>query len=217
MVIEKFPPVEEAQPDGLLAVGGDLEVPSLLAAYKSGIFPWPPDDDILLWFAPPKRALIFLSDFHISKSTAKHLRRAEYSFAINENFSAVIEECRRGQTRPELGTWITPSMILAYKEMHRQGHCHSIECYYKKELVGGVYGVAIGGYFAAESMFYLQSNASKLALHHLVQYLAAKDVKWFDCQVINPFLASIGATEVPRKNFMSLLSEALTKNLTLFS
>lgn len=217
MAILEFPPVDFADADGLLAVGGDLDVESLLLAYRSGIFPWPVDDEHLTWFAPSRRAVIFVKDFSISKSLRRELRRNEYRFAFNENFEQVIRECAEIKNRGrQTGTWITEDIVTAYSEMQSAGFAHSIECYYEDELVGGLYGVAIGGMFAGESMFYRRSNASKLALWHAIEHLENKGVKWMDCQVINPFLKSLGAVTIDRVEYMTLLEEALAKQIKLF-
>jgi len=217
LAILEFPPIETADETGLLAAGGDLEVSSLLLAYSSGIFPWPQDEELPLWFAPPRRALLFFKDYHASRSLKKTLRRPGWSFSINKRFTDVITACARGDMRKEQnGTWITPSMISAYVDFHKAGFCHSIECYYEGELAGGIYGVSIGKMFAAESMFYNRPNGSRLSLHYLVEYLQKQDVEWLDCQIINPFLQSFGTTEIPRDQYMELLSKSVSKKVSLF-
>jgi len=218
MAILSFPPFETASPEGILAVGGDLDVDSLLLAYKNGIFPWPIDERLLTWFAPPKRAITWLKDFHIPKSLKKERRRPGWSFTVDRNFAEVIHSCAELKNRrAQAGTWITKDIIRAYLELHRYGYAHSIECYYENNLVGGLYGVAIGGMFAGESMFYRRPNASKLALCFLVDKLRAKGVEWFDCQVMTPLLKRFGAIEVERDQFMKLLKKAVQQEITLFS
>lgn len=200
----KFPPVETANEHGLLAVGGDLEPESLLLAYRSGIFPWPvSEDDELLWFCPPKRAVLPLANFHLSRSLQRVLVKTPFDFKVNQNCKAVIEGCQQTINRPrQQGTWITDEMKAAYLELHRRGIVHSFECYLEDKLVGGVYGVSIGGTFAAESMFYRYSNASKAILWILGQFLFAHGAVWIDCQIMNPHLASLGAVEIPREEFL---------------
>ena len=207
-----FPAVELADEDGLLCVGGELCPELLLLAYKSGIFPWPLFEDApITWFAPPTRALLFVEDFHLSRSTLKEAKKRGYRYARNESFREVIESCAISENRKgQQGTWINREMVDAYTELHSLGYCHSFECYEGEELIGGVYGIEIGKMFAGESMFYKKSNASKLCLWHLIEYLREKKIGWLDCQVISPFLVSIGAVEVERKVFMELLDRSLS-------
>lgn len=203
-MILKFPPVESANEYGLLAIGGDLEPESLLLAYQSGIFPWPvSDDDELLWFCPPSRAVLLLESFRLSRSMERVLLKTPFNFKINQNCSSVISGCQQIINRPrQAGTWITNEMKDAYLELHQRGFVHSFECYLEEELVGGVYGVSIGRAFSAESMFYRYPNASKAVLWILGQFLFAQGVTWIDCQIINPHLTSLGAVEIPREEFL---------------
>jgi leucyl/phenylalanyl-tRNA--protein transferase len=211
MVIKGFPPVSEADEYGLLAIGGDLEVESLLLAYSNGIFPWPIDDLNLTWFAPPRRAVLFLDDFHCSKSLRRSINKTDRTFSINRRFDEVISRCAETINRPgERGTWITDQIQEAYCKLHLEGFAHSFECYNREELIGGVYGVSVGGVFAAESMFYREDDASKMTLQYMVQYLGAQNVPWIDAQVLNPFLKSMGFKEIPRARYMKLLQERLS-------
>lgn len=217
MTVIEFPPVDYADENGLLAVGGDLEVDSLLLAYRSGVFPWPINERQLTWFAPPERTLLFLDEFHPSRSLRKELKRKDYELVINRNFEAVIRACAESNNRSgQRGTWITNQIIDGFVNFHRAGFAHSIECYKSGELAGGLYGVAIGHYFGGESMFYHSENGSKLALCYLVDYLRSRSVEWIDCQVSNPFLESIGARSIPRVEFMKMLPQALAVNGSLF-
>lgn len=210
MAIVKFPALESADEDGLLAVGGDLEVESLLTAYRGGIFPWPVDEHTLLWFAPPERAVIMLDLFHVSRRLARALRKEPFTTTVDQAFREVITRCAEVKNRGEQhGTWITEEIVDAYCELHRQGFCHSVESWRDGELVGGIYGVQIGHYFAAESSFYRATDASKAAMCRLVDYLRSQGITWFDCQVLTPFSSSFGATEVPRAKFMQMLRAAL--------
>jgi leucyl/phenylalanyl-tRNA--protein transferase len=209
MTITAFPPVETADDDGLLAIGGDLEVESLLLAYRSGIFPWPINEGILAWFAPPERAVIFLDEFHIPRRLQRELTRTQFSSRIDTNFTEVISRCAEVKNRGEQdSTWITPDIIEAYSELFTLGVAHSFETYHNDVLVGGLYGVRIGRFFAAESSFYRMTNASKVAMITLVEYLKKEGISWFDCQVLTPFSESFGAREIPRSDFMKLLGEA---------
>ena len=216
MTIFEFPPLETADEYGLLAVGGDLEVSSLLLAYRSGIFPWPIDNSILAWFSPHERAVLFFDEFHISRSLKREIRKNNYTVTFNKMFPQVISLCaksRKGLGRKTKNTtWITEPMISAFVELHNKGFAYSVECLSGEELVGGVYGVKIGGMFSAESMFYLEPNASKVALVYLVNYLTEHGVSWLDCQVINPFTRSIGVREISREDYLVLLARAVTQD-----
>lgn len=211
MTIVEFPPIESADPSGLLALGGDLDVDSLLLAYRSGIFPWPFDERFVAWFAPPERAVLFLDKLHVSRSLRKLRARTTFTFREDGDFNRVIDECAKTFNRiGQRGTWITKRMKAAYRRLHEAGHCHSYECYDGERLVGGLYGVALGRFFAGESMFYREPNASKLAFWYLCERLEERSVRWIDCQVLTPLLESFGAEVVSRERYMQLLAEALT-------
>lgn len=222
MPIKEFPSVDLADDDGLLAAGGDLAVESLLLAYRSGIFPWPLYPDVLTWFAPPERAVLFLEKFHVSTSLKKERRRSKFVFTIDRAFQSVIDHCRTvknrrdSRGRRQRGTWITPEMLAAYTDLHQAGYAHSVECWDGSRLVGGIYGVAIGLMFAGESMFYLEPNASKLAFVYLVEHLRARGASWMDCQVVTPLTESFGAELITRKEFSQILSEAIRSRRKLF-
>lgn len=210
MAVIEFPPVESADEDGLLAVGGDLQPQSLLRAYRSGIFPWPIDEHSLLWFAPPRRAVLALEEFHVARRLGRDLRKSPFVATTNQAFRDVITRCAEVKNRgTQRGTWITPELIEAYCELHRLGFCHSFESWRDGQLVGGVYGVQIGRYFSAESSFYREPNASKAAMCSLVGFLRAEGSLWLDCQVLTPFSSSFGAKEIPRATFMEMLRAAL--------
>lgn len=208
-MIIKFPPLETADPEnGLLAIGGDLEVESLALAYRSGIFPWPHNDRSLLWFAPPMRAVLDFEAFHIPRRLKRHLKKANFSFQINKDFPAVIKACALSKHRGS--TWITPNMIEAYIDFHKAGFAYSFETYDESEaLVGGLYGVKIGRFFAGESMFYRASHASKYALIQTVDYLKKGGSTWMDIQMVTPLLESFGGKEIPRTQFMKRLADTL--------
>ena len=204
-----FPPVEFADEEGFLAWGGDLEPETLRLAYQSGIFPWPMDNLPILWFAPPERAILRLADFHVSRSLKKLLRQKNWRVCIDTNFQCVIENCAAAYRPTQHGTWITRDIQRAYYRLHQNGEAHSVEVYLEDELVGGLYGVNWGGYFAGESMFHHVSGASKVALCFLVEHLQKQGVTWIDCEVINPLFESLGAIEIPRDEFMTMHKAAL--------
>ncbi len=210
MVITRFPPVSRADPDGLLAIGGDLEPDSLIMAYRGGIFPWPVDGETLAWFAPPKRAVLFLDEFHLSRRLRRSLSKSAFENRMDHDFLGVITHCAELANRGDQdGTWITEEIIGAYSELFRMGYCHSFETYLEGNLVGGIYGVQIGAFFAAESSFFRVSDASKSAMCFMVNYLRGAGASWFDCQVLTPFSLGFGAREVPRDEYMKMLSSAV--------
>jgi leucyl/phenylalanyl-tRNA--protein transferase len=209
MAITTFPPLEDADEDGLLALGGDLEVASLLLAYRSGIFPWPISRSMLAWFSPPQRAVLFLKDFHCPRSLRRTRRDPYWRCTLSQSFSSVIQGCADSRNRKgQRGTWITPQLVAAYESLFSAGYAYSVETWYREELVGGLYGVMLDGWYTAESMYYTAPNASKIALAYLVELLVAEGKTWLDCQVLNPFTASFGVREIPRSEFLSLMSHS---------
>jgi len=200
-----FPPLTSAltDPNGLLAIGGDLSTPRLINAYKSGIFPWFNEDEPIMWWSPDPRAIISTQDLYINRTLKKILNRRLFSITVNNAFDKVIELCADAPFRQE-DTWIVTDMINAYRALHEKGHAHSIEVWQNNELVGGLYGVAVNGYFSGESMFYTKPNASKVALVTLIKRLAQYGVSFIDCQINNPFLSSMGCREISRKEFVEL-------------
>jgi len=205
---ERFPPLERAldEPPGLLAAGGDLSAPRLLAAYRRGIFPWYSPGQPVLWWSPDPRAVLFPDEFRCSRSLAKTLRNGGFDTRIDYDFAAVIEGC--AAPRPSsAGTWITREMRTAYLELYRQGHAHSIETYLKGRLAGGLYGVRLGGVFFGESMFSRERDASKVALARLVELCRTDAIAVIDCQLSSRHLESLGSRLVPRSEFQALLRE----------
>ena len=203
-----FPPLEQAlrRPNGLLAAGGDLSPQRLMRAYRHGIFPWFSPGEPILWWSPDPRMVLFPSELKISRSLAKTLRKGQFAITADTAFDQVIEGCsepRAGQP----GTWITPQMQQAYRKLHQRGHAHSVETWQQGRLVGGLYGVAIGRAFFGESMFSRVSEASKVALAHLVPQLEGWGFGLIDCQMRTPLLASFGAREVARSEFARRLAE----------
>jgi leucyl/phenylalanyl-tRNA--protein transferase len=203
-----FPPVERAlrRPNGLLAAGGDLSSRRLLLAYRSGIFPWYSTGEPILWWSPDPRMVLYPDEFKISRSLAKTLRKADYETRADTAFEGVINAC--SEPRPhQRGTWITEEMKQAYVELHRLGVAHCIETWRNGELVGGLYGIALGRMFFGESMFSRVSDASKIALVALVQQLRQWRFGLIDCQQNTPLLASFGAREIPRREFTDQVAE----------
>lgn len=206
-----FPPVEQASPEGLLAVGGDLRPERLLEAYRHGIFPWYEEDQPILWWSPDPRAVIFPDKLHVPRSLDKTIRRGHFTLTLDTCFRNVMMECAGPRTQyPEGGTWIIPAMIEAYTKLHELGHAHSIETWQEGTLVGGLYGVAIGGAFFGESMFSRTTDASKVALVSLVRQLRVWGFQIFDCQQASPHVMRLGAEEIPRRIFIQHLNTALT-------
>ena len=202
-----FPPTHQAlaEPNGLLAVGGDLSTDRLLAAYRLGIFPWFEDDQPILWWTPSPRAVLFTDQIHISKSLKKTIRKKRFTIKADQQFEAVIDACASPRQENE-GTWITSEMRLAYIELAKKGHAHSVETYLDDQLVGGLYGICIGRIFFGESMFSTESDASKVAFVHLALRLKRFGFKLIDCQVHSQHLASLGANEIERSDFETILT-----------
>ncbi len=211
-MIVQFPPVELADDEsGLLAVGGDLEIASLELAYRNGIFPWPVSEhDPILWFAPPERAILEFDKLRIPRRLKRELKKVRFELRINTCFAEVIKACARSTNRRgQPGTWLTADMIDAFIRFHEVGMAHSFETFDEHgKLVGGMYGVKIGRYFAGESMFYIKTNASKFALLQAVSHLKQRGSTWMDVQVMTPLLASFGAIDIPRDLFMQRLKKA---------
>jgi len=202
-----FPPPSRAlkEPNGLLCAGGDLEPARLLAAYRTGIFPWYGEGEPLLWWSPDPRMVLVPAEFRISHSLRKRLRKPDYTVRCDTSFEAVMSACAAPRQAAG-GTWILPEMRAAYLRLHRLGHAHSVETWIDGELVGGLYGVALGRAFYGESMFARVTDASKIALAHLARYLVHRDFAVVDCQMNTSHLASLGAREIPRSDFVAGLA-----------
>jgi len=212
---ERFPPLERAldEPAGLLAAGGDLSPARLLAAYERGIFPWYSPGQPVLWWSPDPRAVLFPAEFRCSRSLAKTLRNRGFQTHIDRNFKATIEGC--SAPRPSsLGTWITPEMRAAYLELHHCGHAHSFETYLGATLVGGLYGVRLGGVFFGESMFSREPDASKVALARLVEWCLEEHIAVIDCQLPSRHLHSLGSRLIARAEFQNLLRRHVNRQHT---
>ena len=207
----QFPHPDLAQSDGLLAIDGDLSSATLISAYSQGIFPWYDNSTPILWWSPDPRAIMELNNLYISKRLARTIRQGKFKTTINRNFRGVMERCA---FRPYEGTWITSDVINAYQNLHAMGYAHSVEAWLDDRLVGGIYGVSIGGLFAGESMFHTETDAGKVALARLVEHLAAKDYELFDLQILNDHTASLGATEIPRNDYLQRLKKAIARPVT---
>jgi len=192
-------------PDGLVAVGGNLNPTTLLNAYKKGIFPWFEEPQPILWWSPSTRAVLKPGQAHIGKTMIKVLRNGDFSLSTNQAFDDVINACAAPRARAR-GTWITPAMTTAYRELHNLGHAHSLECWQRGRLVGGLYGVQVGAVFCGESMFSRVSNASKVAFIGLSQALATKGFQLIDCQLENPHLSSLGVEIIDRNYFLKIIT-----------
>ena len=213
-----FPPPDTARDDldGLLLLGGEPTVENLLAAYGQGIFPWPVPGWPLPWFCPPRRGILQLARLHVGRSLARAARQSPWRISFNEAFGAVMQACQT-QPRPgQDGTWITAGLLRGYGALHAAGYAHSVEVWEGAALVGGLYGVAVRGVFAGESMFHLRPNASKLAVLALVAHLRTRGSTFFDIQQLTPHMAALGAEEVGRNEFLALLRAEQTVGRTLF-
>lgn len=209
-----FPPIERAmtEPNGLLAVGGDLSEQRLLNAYRHGIFPWYEEGQPILWWSPAPRAVLFPEQLHISRSLKKSIRSKGYTVSFDRCFREVMQACAEPR-KPGGGTWITHEMLDAYCKLHDEGFAHSVETWKNERLVGGIYGIALGQLFFGESMFCRETDASKVALVALTRQLADMGFKLIDCQVGNAHTFSLGAVEISRREFKSYLNEYIQNEI----
>ena len=204
----RFPSPELADEEGLLTVGGQLTPTWLLAAYGQGIFPWPlvvPEGHILAWFSPDPRAVLSWDSLHIPRRLKRRLRRGEFEITCNVAFATILDYCAAPRSNDSM-TWITPSMKQAYRQLHDLEYAHSVEIWQNRQLVGGLYGVAIGSYFSGESMFHLQSDASKVAVVAMTAHLQHRGFDLFDIQQSTPHMQEMGATQMPRSEFLKRVS-----------
>ncbi|WP_035727090.1 leucyl/phenylalanyl-tRNA--protein transferase [Eisenibacter elegans] len=204
-----FPPVELADEDGILALGGDLSQERLLLAYRSGIFPWYSQGDPIIWWSPNPRFVLYPKNLKVSKSMRTILRQGRFRVSFDQAFEQVIGACRHIPRSGQYGTWITDEMLQAYLDLHHQGYAHSVEVWQDEQLVGGLYGVSMGRVFFGESMFSKVSNASKAGFLTLTQKLAQLDFQLIDCQVHTTHLESLGAIHIPRTTFVQQLHHLL--------
>jgi len=206
-----FPNPKDAEPTGLVAIGGDLSVPRLLEAYKIGIFPWFNEGDPILWFSPNPRLVLFPNELHISKSLRKSINSGRFEIRFDSCFTDVICKCSKTKRKEQNDTWITNDMINAYSRLYEEGYSHSVETFMDGELVGGLYGVSLGGAFFGESMFHTVRDASKVALYYLVERLKEWDFDFIDSQVANIHMISLGARGIERDVFINLLQLTLNR------
>jgi len=204
-----FPDPQLANAEGLVAVGGDLSVERLLLAYRSGIFPWTANP--LTWWSPDPRAIFHLDHFHCPRSLAKEVRRGQFEIARNQAFRQVMESCA-APAPGRRSTWISPEFIEAFHNLHKEGHAHSVEYRCSGELLGGIYGVAIGGFFAGESMFHRVNNASKICLFYLVQHLRERGFALLDIQMLTPITIQLNGVNITRVEYLKQLEHAVNLN-----
>lgn len=201
-----FPPVDMADEEGLLAIGGDLSTERLLLAYQCGIFPWYSEDEPICWWSPDPRFVLYPPELKISNSMKTVLQNGKYRFTINRAFEQVIQNCKTISRKGQDGTWISPAMQQAYITLYKMGYAHSAETWQEGELVGGLYGIRLGRVFFGESMFSLKTNASKFAFINYVHYLQNENVQLIDCQLHTNHLESLGARMIPRRLFTQILA-----------
>lgn len=206
-----FPDPKLADAHGLLAIGGDLSAERLLLAYENGIFPWYSEDQPILWFSPDPRLVLFPAKIIVSRSLKKTINKKVFDIRFDSNFEEVIVECSKIERKDQDGTWITNNMIEAYIDLHNQGYAHSVEAYFEGSLVGGLYGVSLGGAFFGESMFHTMTDASKVALYYLVDKLKGWDFDFIDSQVVTEHMKNLGAEEITRTKYLELLKNTLKK------
>lgn len=205
---DPFPSTDQAliEPNGLIAISKTLEAKKIIEAYKQGIFPWFNPREPILWWSPNPRLVLFPDDLKISTSLSKKIKRNNYHFVINKDFSSVIKYCSKVKRKDQNGTWIDDRIINAYSELHRMKIAHSFEIYFNKRLIGGLYGIILDQVFFGESMFHLEADASKLAFSQAVRYLKNIGIKMIDCQVKTDHLLSFGAKEIKRDQYIQLLN-----------
>lgn len=207
----EFPPVEQAGPGGILAVGGDLSPERLLLAYRSGIFPWYDEEQPIVWYSPDPRFVLYPDQLHVSRRTRSLLNQSPFELTYDTCFPDVIRHCQQIKRPNQSGTWITEAMRAAYVRLHQLGYAHSAEVWQAGTLVGGVYGIALGSLFFGESMFSRVNNASKIGFITLVRRLHDRGCTLIDCQVATPHLARWGATSMPRTHYLQALQAGLAK------
>ncbi len=207
----EFPPAWLSRSDGLLCIGGDLSSKRLILAYKNGIFPWFPKDELLLWWSPDPRLVLFPGDIHVSKSLKKKIKRSPFEIKIDNAFEKTIQSCVLVRKKQDEDTWITPQMVDAYTKLHHLGYAHSIETWRDDNLVGGLYGICIGGSFFGESMFTFESDASKIALAALAKFLKNNNFDIIDCQMTTQHLIHMGAVEISRNSFLDIIEQSVKR------
>ena len=207
-----FPPPEEAEPSGLLAIGGGLEPQRLVLAYSQGIFPWYSEGQPILWFSPDPRFVLYPEEFHMSRSLKKRIKKRDFVVTFDQDFSSVINQCSKVPRPGQSGTWITNEMIDAYEKLHQLGIAHSVEVYLDKVLVGGLYGICLGNIYFGESMFALVPDASKVGFSYLVRQLEVWGIEMIDSQVHTEHLERFGARHIPRSTYLSIVHDLVGKS-----
>jgi leucyl/phenylalanyl-tRNA---protein transferase len=203
MTVLSFPPIDQADENGLLAIGGDLEVGTLLMAYRQGIFPWPISKQFpLAWFSPDPRGILDIRDLKINKRFKRFINNHNWRVTFNQSFEEVVRECSLAPRQGQEGTWITEDIIQGYQQFFHSGHAYSVEVWEDQELIGGLYGVFIDGNVSGESMFFKKSNASKLALYSLMKRLEKHGIQWLDTQMVTPVVKDLGGKEICREEFL---------------
>ena len=214
-----FPSVDLADPDGLLMLGGELNPIWILEAYRQGIFPWPlsyEGVDLLAWFSPDPRAILELDELHVSRRLGRRIRNGGYQVTMNQAFDQVIAGCAAPR-QDEPGTWITPELMAAYQQLHELGHAHSVEVWHEGTLVGGLYGVAVGGFFSGESMYHHHRDASKMAIVYLVRHLFERGFTLLDIQQSSLHCSMMGAKEISRDQYLERLRKAVVSEVSFGS
>jgi leucyl/phenylalanyl-tRNA--protein transferase len=206
-----FPDPRRAESDGLVAVGGDLRIERLILAYQNGIFPWYSEGNPIMWFSPDPRLVLFLDELRVSKSLRKVINAEAFEVRFDTCFEVVIMKCATIKRKNQDATWITNDMIDAYIQLHNEGFAHSVETFYEDKLVGGLYGISLGGAFFGESMFHSMSNASKVSLYHLVKKLSLWKFDFIDSQISTNHMRSLGARDVNRESFLAMLKLTLKR------
>ena len=208
MAVLKFPPVESADENGLLALGGDLDVETLMLAYQQGIFPWPISEEFpLAWFSPDPRGVIEIRDLKINKRLRRYLFNNNLKFTCNTAFESVIRQCSKVPRKQQSGTWITEEVVQSYLRLFEREYAYSIEAWEGNQLVGGIYGISINGIITGESMFHLRPNTSKICLCALLLILKNQGFDWLDTQMVTPVIKSLGGKEISRKDFLANLKQ----------
>lgn len=210
-----FPPVESASPEGLLAIGGQLDEQTLLSAYSQGIFPWPISfDSPMTWFSPDPRGVLYTDDFHLQKSFKKFLKKSNWTLRLNDSFEQVILGCANTSRKHEKGTWIDQRIIEGFTNLFNLGFAYSIGVFEGEDLIGGLYGVQIGRFVSGESMFHLKSNASKVALSGLMYFLKKHKINFLDTQMVTPIIENLGGQNISREVYLKELSKNISTELS---
>jgi leucyl/phenylalanyl-tRNA---protein transferase len=210
----RFPNPRDTDENGIVAMGGDLEIDTLIDAYSHGIFPWPHKGYPMLWFSPIDRGVLFFDDLHISRSLHKWLKKTQFKISFDKCFDEVMKNCATVKRSDQGDTWVTPQMMAAYGKLHRKGLAHSVECWSEGKLVGGLYGVNVAGVFSAESMFFYESGASKYCLLALIHRLHGKGHMWVDTQMVSSVVEAFGGKYIPREEYLKLLETTQKKKLS---